>query len=108
MSDNNGAATPATADEAQGGDAAAQPTRVVWDDSTMQTSFANVVNVLNTKEEFTLLFGKNKTWNLAETRELHVDLDYRIVLTPYAAKRLMGLLEARVRDYENAVGELKL
>ena len=71
MSDTNGTATPATTDAAETTPAAGTgPTRVVWDDSTMQTSFANVVNVLNTKEEFTLLFGKNKTWNLAESREL--------------------------------------
>jgi hypothetical protein len=94
VSENEEKAAP----EAEGEAGQPQQTRVIWDDSNMATSFANVVNVLNTKEEFTLLFGQNKTWNLTESRELQVDLNNRIVLTPYAAKRLLGLLQDRVRD----------
>ena len=83
-------------------------TRVSWDDSKMVTSFANVVNVLVTREEVTLLFGTNRTWNMSEARELSVQLDNRIVLTPYAAKRLVTLLQARVRDYEARFSALTL
>jgi hypothetical protein len=83
-------------------------TRVHWDDSKMVTTFANVVNVLVTREEVTLLFGINQTWNVAETKELSVGLSNRMVLTPYAAKRLLTLLAARMRDYEARVGPLTL
>jgi hypothetical protein len=84
-------------------------TRVNWDDSKMVTSFANVVNVLVTREELTLLFGMNQTWNMsAESKELTVQLSNRIVLTPYAAKRLLTLLTARMRDYEARVGVITL
>jgi hypothetical protein len=83
-------------------------TKVIWDDSKMVTTFANVVNVLVTREELTLLFGMNQTWNMAETKELTVQLSNRIVLTPYAAKRLLALLTARMRDYEARLGPLTL
>jgi hypothetical protein len=83
-------------------------TRVTWDDSKMVTTFANVVNVLVTREELTLLFGMNQTWNASQSKELTVQLSNRIVLTPYAAKRLLTLLTARMRDYETRVGPLTL
>jgi len=85
-----------------------QPTKVVWDDSRMETTFANVVNVLSTREEFTMLFGTNRTWNVVGSKELTVGLSHRMVLTPYAAKRLATLLQARLQDYENRFGELKI
>ena len=85
-----------------------QVLRVNWDDSKISTSFANVVNVLSTREEVTLLFGTNQTWNIPETGALTVQLTNRIVLSPYAAKRLMMLLTARVKDYESRFGTLNL
>lgn len=84
------------------------PRKVVWDDSDMDTIFANVVNVLSTREEFALLFGTNQTWNAVGSNELTVQLSNRIVLTPYAAKRLATLLNARVAEYEQRFGELKV
>jgi Protein of unknown function (DUF3467) len=83
-------------------------TRVNWDDAKMATSFANVVNVLVTREELTLLFGMNQTWNTSQSRELTVQLSNRIVLTPYAAKRLLTLLSARIAEYEAKLGPLTL
>lgn len=86
----------------------AVPNKIVWDDAGMQTSFANVINVLNTREEFTLLFGTNQSWNLNSSREVTVRLSNRIVLTPYAAKRLATLLLARVVDYEQRFGKMQI
>ena len=77
-------------------------------DSKMAPSYANVVNVLVTREELTLLFGMNQTWNTAEAKELTVELNNRILLTPYAAKRLLTLLAARMRDYETRIGPITL
>jgi hypothetical protein len=82
--------------------------RVTWDDAQMQTSFANVINVLNTREEFTMLFGTNQSWNVARSGEVRVLLSNRIVLTPHAAKRLLTLLAARVDDYEKRFGKMTL
>jgi hypothetical protein len=82
--------------------------KVNWDDTKMVTTFANAVNVLATREEMTLLFGSNQTWNAVELRELTIQLTNRIVLNPHAAKRLLILLSARVRDYEQRFGAINL
>jgi hypothetical protein len=81
---------------------------VDWDDSNMRSSYANVVNASSTREEVTLFFGTNKTWKLNAAREFHVELNDRIVLNPYAAKRLWVLLGALLKEYETRFGELKM
>lgn len=87
--------------------AGAGPQRVVWKDDNMSSSFANVVNVFSTREEMTLLFGTNETWNAMNSDELVVNLSDRIVLTPFAAKRLSILLDRRVKEYEERFGKLE-
>jgi hypothetical protein len=81
--------------------------KVVWDDSKMKTSYANVCNVLGTREEIMLLFGANQAWHGGQ-KEVTVALSDRIVLNPYAAKRLMTLLEQGLKEYESRYGELKI
>lgn len=79
---------------------------VRWNDKNMATSFVNVVNVLNTREEFMLMLGTNQTWNTLDSDEVVVELSNRIVMTPYAAKRLMLLLQNRIAEYESKMGTL--
>ena len=81
---------------------------VNWDDSNMRTSYANVVNAASTREEMTLFFGTNQTWNLAGQQEFKVALSDRIVLNPYAAKRLWTILGAVLSEYEKRFGALNL
>ena len=83
------------------------PPQISWDDSKMQTTYANVCNVLGTREEIMLLFGTNQAWQ-QPSNEVKVALANRIVLNPYAAKRLMTLLELGLREYEARYGELKI
>jgi hypothetical protein len=80
--------------------------KIVWDDSKMRTSYANVCNVIGTREEVMLLFGANQAWHGGQ-KEVTVLLSERIVLNPYAAKRLMQLLAQGLREYEARYGELK-
>lgn len=82
--------------------------KVKWDDSNMQTTYANVVNAASTREEVTLLFGTNQTWNVVDADELIVRLSDRIVLNPIAAKRLWILLSAVLKDYESKHGKLEI
>lgn len=82
-------------------------TKVIWDDSRMASSYANVCNVQGTREEIMLLFGSNQGWNL-DQKEINVVLSNCIVLNPHAAKRLINMLENGLREYENRCGELKL
>jgi len=83
----------------------AAPT-VDWDDSEMRSTYANVVNASSTREEVTLFFGTNQTWNPTKSREFHVRLTDRIVLNPHAAKRLWVLVGAILGEYESRFGKL--
>ena len=81
---------------------------VNWDDSQMRTTYANVVNAASTREEVTLFFGSNQTWNPGASKEFQVKLEERIVLNPHAAKRMFVLLGAVLAQYEKRHGEIKL
>lgn len=85
----------------------AEVQKVVWDDSRMNTSYSNVCNVLGSREEITLLFGANQAWHSGQ-KEVKVMLSDRVVLNPYAAKRLATLLERVLKEYETRYGELKI
>ncbi len=81
---------------------------VRWDDSNMTTSYANVVNAASTREEVTLFFGTNQTWNPVGKTEFEVRLTDRIVLGPFAAKRLWTLMGAVLQEYERRFGPLNM
>ena len=81
--------------------------QIVWDDSRMVTSYANVCNVLGTREEIMVLFGANQAWQ-SDQKQVQVTLSNRVVLNPYAAKRLLTMLELGLKEYEARYGELKL
>ncbi|MFM9971583.1 MAG: DUF3467 domain-containing protein [Burkholderiales bacterium] len=87
-------------------EAAVGAPKVIWDDSQMKTAYVNVCNVLGTREEITLLFGTNQAWPGGQ-KEVKVLLSNRVVLNPYAAKRLLQLLQQGVKEYETRYGELK-
>jgi hypothetical protein len=94
-----GAAAAAAANQAQAG------SRVRWDDSQLRTNYANVCNVASTREEVVVLFGINQAWHAGQ-REIPVQLSDRVILTPFAAKRLSLLLGGVLREYESRFGAL--
>lgn len=73
----------------------------------MRSSYANICNVSSSREEVTLLFGTNQNWHAGQ-KELAVELSDRIILNPYAAKRLAVLLTNTMQEYEKRFGELRL
>ncbi len=81
--------------------------RLVFDDSGMVSTYANVTNVFSTREEVTLLFGTNQAWH-TEQQQLTVGLSNRLILNPFAAKRLSMLLNNVVTEYESRFGALPL
>ena len=81
---------------------------VQWSDRNMETHFANVVNVQSTREQVDLFLGTNKTWNVAEGQGMAVELSNRIILTPYAAKRLWSVLGNVLKEYEARYGALNI
>jgi len=80
---------------------------VKWDDASMNTAYANVCNVTGTREEVALLFGTNQTLYTGQ-KEVTVKVNNRIVLSPYAAKRLQALLGEVMRQYESRFGTLEI
>lgn len=82
-------------------------TKIKWDDSSMKSSYANVCNVSSTREEVVVLFGMNQAWNRRQ-KEVTIELNNRIVISPYAAKRLSLLLGNVVKEYESRFGTLNI
>jgi hypothetical protein len=81
--------------------------KIKWDDSNMKSSYANVCNVTSTREEVVMLFGMNQAWNRGQ-KEVTIQLTDRIVVSPFAAKRLSMLLGNVVKEYENRFGPLNI
>jgi hypothetical protein len=79
--------------------------QVQWDDSQMQSSYANVCNAVSTREEFVLFFGTNQAWK-GDEEAVTVRLSDRIILSPFAAKRLLAILTNVVSQYEKRFGAL--
>jgi hypothetical protein len=81
--------------------------QVKWDDSKLSTSYANVCNVMSTREEVVLMFGVNQAWHGGQ-KEVTVELTDRIIVSPHAAKRLSVLLEKLLKQHEERFGPLNL
>ena len=81
--------------------------KVKWDDTQLRSSYANVCNVTSTREEVILLFGMHQAWQNGQ-KEVTVQLSDRVVLSPYATKRLVGLLNKVLDEYEKRFGQLSL
>jgi hypothetical protein len=81
--------------------------QIKWDDSKMTSSYANVCNVMSTREEVVLMFGVNQAWHAGQ-KEVTIQLTDRVILSPFAAKRLAILLSNVVRQHEVRFGQLGL
>jgi hypothetical protein len=84
--------------------------RIKWDDANLKTSYANVCHVSSTREEVTLLFGINQgvQGTPAGPRDVTVQLSDRVIVSPFAAKRLLRLLDGVLREYEARFGALEV
>ena len=86
---------------------AAPATKTVQlDASGITNSYANVCNVSSTQEEVVLVFGINQAWE-RRGKDMQVKLTDRIILNPYAAKRLGAMLNNVVEQYEKKFGTLE-
>lgn len=80
-------------------------TKVNWDDGKMRSTYANVCNVAATREEVMLLFGTSQNWNNT-AEEVNVELQERIIMNPFAAKRMLMLLAKTIEEFEKQHGAL--
>jgi len=103
MANKRSADTATTSDRAQ---TQSVPT-VHWDDSQITNSYANVCNVSSSHEEVVLVFGINKAWE-RNAGDVQVKLTDRVILSPFAAKRLTMLLNNVIQQYEARFGTMDL
>lgn len=87
--------------------AEAEGAKIRWDDGNMKSSYANVCNVTSTREEVVMLFGINQAWNRGQ-KDITIQLTDRIIISPYAAKRLAILMDGVVAEYEKRFGKLNV
>ncbi len=83
-----------------------QRAAVKWDTTNLRSSYANFCNANSTREEVVLNFGVNKTWERGPQDALDIELNHRIVLSPFAAKRLAELMQQLLKEYEARYGAL--
>lgn len=76
---------------------------VKFDDTGITNTYANVCNVSSSREEIVLVFGLNNAWE-REASEVRVKLNSRVILSPFAAKRLALLLDNVIKQYEARFG----
>ena len=79
--------------------------KIIWDTSGLRSSYANICQVNSTRDEVVLTFGMNQGWERAGG-DLSVELTHRIVLSPFASKRLNRTLAQMIEQYEARYGEL--
>jgi hypothetical protein len=80
--------------------------KVKWSTTGLKSTYCNFVNATSTREEVVLNFGVNQNWDRMEG-EVEIELDHRIILSPFAAKRLTDLLHKLLTEYESRYGALK-
>jgi predicted secreted protein len=83
----------------------AQTPKINWDDTQMKNSYANVCNAVGTREEVVLFFGLSNPSQTGDA-EVTVQISQRVILSPYAAKRLANMLDNVVKQYESRWGPL--
>jgi Protein of unknown function (DUF3467) len=80
--------------------------QVRFNSANLKSSYANFCNATSTREEVVLNFGVSNNWDRTP-QDMEIELAYRIVLSPFAAKRLNTLLQKVTSECEARYGELK-
>jgi hypothetical protein len=99
------AKAPEAAEKESGQRAEPSTARVSWNTSHLKSSYCNVANATSTREEVVLNFGVNQNWDRG-AGDFEVQLEHRIILSPFAAKRLSDLLARLIKEYETRYGQL--
>jgi hypothetical protein len=83
----------------------AQP-KIKWNVDQLKSSYVNFANANSSRDEVVLNFGVNNSWDRA-VQEVEINLEHRLVMTPFAAKRLSDLLIKLLAEHESRYGETK-
>jgi hypothetical protein len=89
---------------------AAPQVSVQWDDSQMESVYANIGTATANREEFFMLYGTHKNWRgvQGDGGEVEVQLSKRMVMSPFAAKRMSLLLQQAIQAYETQFGKIDI
>jgi len=79
---------------------------IEWDDAAALDAYANMSNVSFSREEMTLNFGLTRMQEPGRTGGMK--LTHRIMMNPYAAKRLALVLSQAVKQYESRFGPVNV
>ena len=60
----------------------------------------------SSREEVVLVFGMNNAWE-RDASGVRVKLNSRVILNPFAAKRLSMLMDSVVKQYESRFGVIQ-
>lgn len=80
---------------------------VVWNDVHMKTTYANATNVVAGREEIQVILGMNQSW-LPSQDKVQIDVQERVVLSPFTAKRLALMLQGTLKAYEAKYGKIEI
>lgn len=80
--------------------------KVNWHVESLKSSYVNFANANSSRDEVVLNFGMNNNWDRS-IQEIDINLEHRLVMSPYAAKRLSELLLKMLAEHEERYGELK-
>ncbi len=80
--------------------------RIRMNTASLKSTYCNMVNATTTREEAVLNFGVNESWDRG-ANDYEVKLEHRVILSPFAAKRLSQMLNKLIDEYETRYGELK-
>lgn len=87
-------------------DDAAKKLQVNFDESDAELTYANMIRLQTSPEEFTidLAFIPNP----GQLQNATLNVTNRVVLSPFNAKRLMGMLAQAVKRHEDQFGPIEL
>ncbi len=77
-----------------------------FDTSSVKSTYCNVCNATSTREEVVINFGINKDWD-TNSGSMEVAIEHRIILSPFAAKRLQDMINRLITEHESRYGELR-
>jgi hypothetical protein len=74
--------------------------------TNLKSSYCNTCSANTTREEVVLNFGVNQSWDRGPG-SMEIALEHRIILSPFAAKRLAQMLGQLISEYETRYGKLE-
>jgi len=80
--------------------------RLRFNTAQLKSSYCNVCNATSTREEVVINFGVNQNWDQSPDL-VEIDLHHRVIVSPFAAKRLHEMLGQLLQQYEERYGPLR-